>query len=251
MEKGNKMNEVINRLLDDLKKSHEQHLLAVKNSRPQQNEHRSTETKDLYAALAKAQGEMPTASLNASNPYFKTKYTDLAEIVRVSRPSLSKHGLSVTQQLISDDSGANTLVTTLGHVSGQYVQSSMRILPPKSDIQTLGSYISYLRRYQLASLLGVVSSDEDDDGEIVVADQRALLAKGPAQSNYSQKSAPYEPISREQLDMLEDELAEMPDLAEDILLKMQIQSLADMKKSLFKGAIDRIRQIKLDRTNSK
>lgn len=245
------MDNVVLHLLDELKKANDLYLQQLKNAKDKKPQHKSIETKDLYAALAKAQAEIQNASLNASNPYFKTRYTDLAEIVRVSRPALTKHGLSVTQQIISDDSGANTLITTLAHSSGQYVESSVRILPPKSDVQTLGSYISYLRRYSLASLICVVSSDEDDDAETVLADQRALLAKGPAINAYKPKEQPYEAITKEQLIELELELADVPDLAEEIMEKLQIQSLADMRKTNYSSAIRRIREIKQQRATAK
>lgn len=247
-------NSVTLRLLDDLQKMSELYLEQIKSKEDKAPRHKSYETKDLYAALAKAQAEMPMASLNAANPYFKTRYTDLAEIVRSSRPSLTKYGLSVTQQLITNDDGSNVLVTTLAHSTGQYVESCLRILPPKSDIQSLGSYISYLRRYSLASLICLASSDEDDDGEEVMADQRQLISKGPARNApvaQQNKNQAYEPITKEQLEQLEDELTDCPDLAEEVLEKMQLQSLADMRKSHFKGAIDRIRQIKLDRATVK
>jgi hypothetical protein len=245
------MNDIIARLLDSLKQSNEENtILRQELTESKKREHKSIETKDLYTALAKAQAEMPLASLNASNPFFKTRYTDLAEIVRVSKQPLTKNGLSITQQIISNEDGGNVLITTLAHNSGQWVESYMRILPPKSDVQTLGSYISYLRRYSLSALICQASTDEDDDGEQVMHDQRALLSKGPAQiipKQMQNKQQAYEPITKEQLEMIEDELSEAPDLAEMVLDKLQIQSLADMRKDQFGKSIERIRQIKLDR----
>lgn len=244
------MTEVITRLLDEIKTLYSQKIESTKKEFQKESQYKSLETKDLYAALAKAQAEMPTAGLNAANPYFKTRYTDLAEIVRVSRPALTKHGLSVTQQIITTDDGANVLLTTLAHSSGQYIESRIRILPPKSDIQTLGSYISYLRRYSLASLICVVSSDEDDDAETVLADQRAAFSKGPAQVKYEPKQHAYEPVSRDQLVELELELTDFPDIAQEVLDKLQIQSLADMRKTMYPSAIKRIREIKKERANA-
>ena len=130
---------------------------------------RSTEIKELYTALAKAQAEMETASLNAQNPFFKNRYADLAQIVKASRPALTKHGLCVLQQILAQDDGNTILVTILAHSSGQSIESRMRIVPPKTDVQTLGSYITYLRRYSYAALVGIVTGDEDDDGEGAVS----------------------------------------------------------------------------------
>ena len=59
------------------------------------NEHTSTETKDLFTALALAQSEIETANKTNDNLFFKSRYVDLAEIVNSSRAVLTKHGLSV------------------------------------------------------------------------------------------------------------------------------------------------------------
>lgn len=133
--------------------------------------HRSEELKDLFTALAKAQAEMETAELSSSNPFFKTRYADLAAIVKASRPALTKHGLSIIQQIISHEDGQTMLHTMLCHTSGQWVESRVRIVPPKNDVQSIGSYITYLRRYSIAAICGIVSSD-DDDGEMAVAHNR-------------------------------------------------------------------------------
>lgn len=129
-------------------------------NRKTEQEQKSFQCNELYAALAKAQGEMETAGLTNANPFFKSKYADLAELVRASRPALTRHGLAVTQYI--DNA---VLYTMLCHSSGQHIQSSMSINPTKTDVQSLGSYITYLRRYMYAALVGVVVSNEDDDGE--------------------------------------------------------------------------------------
>jgi hypothetical protein len=51
----------------------------------------------LAAAMAEAQGEMENASKKSTNPHFKSKYADLAEILNTVRPVLARHGLSVVQ----------------------------------------------------------------------------------------------------------------------------------------------------------
>ena len=243
------MNDILNRLLDELQKSHAEQIQEIKSSKIAQQPHRSTEIKYLYAALAKAQAEMGIASLASENPYFKSRYADLSAIVKASRPALTKNGLAISQILLTNDDGANLLITTMGHSSGQFLESRLRILPPKNDVQTLGSYITYLRRYSYAALVGIVTGDEDDDAETVVADQRQAFAKGPASHSYKPKENSPEAITREQLQELEIELSDSPDIAEEILDKMQLQSLADMPKIKYHTAIRRVREIKLLRSN--
>lgn len=124
----------------------------------------SIELNDLFDALAKAQGEMEEAKTDSKNPFFKSKYADLASIFRASRKVLAKYGLSVVQP-VRNFQGKRYLFTRLGHASGQWIEGGIPLSPPKEDIQSLGSYITYLRRYCYAAMVGVVASGEDDDGE--------------------------------------------------------------------------------------
>lgn len=127
-------------------------------------EHRSMEVNELFSSLSKAQAEFKVAVKDSSNPFFKSKYATLQSIIEASRPALCKQGLSVVQQVIPHENGYEYLVTMLCHSSGQWLSSSMKIAPTKPDVQSLGSYITYLRRYSYSSLIGVYDGAEDDDG---------------------------------------------------------------------------------------
>lgn len=133
---------------------------------------------ELFAALAKAQAEMDVALKDSSNPHFNSKFADLKSVVSVSRPALTKNNLCVTQPPVKEEWGA-VLVTILGHSSGQWISSEIEIKPmkkmgkyekkedfipgPDDDPQKIGGFITYMRRYAYASIVGVVA--EDDDGE--------------------------------------------------------------------------------------
>jgi hypothetical protein len=127
------------------------------------SEYKSTELNELLKAISMAQSEINVALKSSSNPFFKSSYANLQSIIEASRPALCKHGLSVIQQMVTDN-GSDYLVTILGHASGQWISSRMKIAPQKTDVQSLGSYITYLRRYMYAALVGVYDG-EDDDGE--------------------------------------------------------------------------------------
>lgn len=195
--------------------------------------YRSADLKDLFTSLARAQAEMQTAGLSAENPYFKTRYADLAAIVKASRPALTKNGLSIIQQIITNDEGHTYLHTLLCHSSGQWVESRVRIVPTKADVQSLGSYITYLRRYSIAALCGIVTSDEDDDGNL------AATAYVPAIKN---TQSIY--ISAQELAILEAEIAKHPDIGQLIKDGLQIASLALIPKSKYLATINRIKEIK-------
>ncbi len=118
---------------------------------------------ELFSALAKSQSQMHAALKSSDNPFFKSKYADFGGIVEASRPALTSNGLAVVQRIVVLPDGTEALHSILGHSSGQYIDSTMRIKPTKNDVQSLGSYITYLKRYAYAALVGVIT--EDDDGE--------------------------------------------------------------------------------------
>ena len=189
---------------------------------------------ELFGALAKAQMEMEIAKQEARNPFFKSSYADLAAIVTASRPHLTKNGLCVIQKVVPNEKG-NYLHTVLGHTSGQWIESRMIINPPKNDIQTIGSYITYLRRYSYSAMVGVVSADEDDDGEKAMKEER---------KNKNQEPIGTSKISKEQLEIISNELEGHEEILESLLSGFKINKLSDLPSKKYKVCVERIREIK-------
>lgn len=154
----------------------------------------SEQLAELYAALSKAQGAMTAAAKDSKNPHFGSKFADLASIWAACRKPLADNGLCVIQAPVRSPSGQQLeLKTTLAHASGQWVRSYYPITPMKNDAQGIGSAITYAKRYSLSALVGVVSEDEDDDGER--AQGRGgngfdALEKRPPQQQPEQPKAP-------------------------------------------------------------
>ncbi len=98
---------------------------------------RSAEMNELFAALAKAQIEMNIAGTSRINTFYKSNYADFCDVIKASRPALTKNGLSVIQQILQNEDGTDMLHTLLCHSSGQWVETRMRIVPSKPDIQPL------------------------------------------------------------------------------------------------------------------
>lgn len=122
---------------------------------------KSNSIKELATALAKAQAEVGNAKKDSDNPFFKSKYADLATIMDVVRPVFTKNGLSFVQ-MPGHDGEMLTVTTMLLHSSGEYISEVAKVRPVKPDPQAAGSAITYLRRYALAAFAGV--AQEDDDG---------------------------------------------------------------------------------------
>ena len=116
----------------------------------------------LVKALVNVQGEIKPAKKESENPFFHSKYADLGAVWESCRALLKANGLVVIQttKVVGTDV---VLVSTLAHVSGEWIKGELLLIPVKRDPQGIGSSISYARRYALAALLGIVS-DEDDDG---------------------------------------------------------------------------------------
>lgn len=115
----------------------------------------------LSAALSKAQGEFSHAKKDAENPFFKSKYADLACVIDAARAALSKNGLAVIQTTRLT-AGQLSLITTLSHSSGEWIKGEYPINPTKNDPQGMGSAMTYARRYAFSAITGIAS--EDDDG---------------------------------------------------------------------------------------
>lgn len=141
-----------------------------------------SEIDQLAAALVSAQGEFSAIPKNADNPFFRSKYADLATVVSHAHPILSKHGLAVSQHPSTVD-GEPALTTHLIHSSGQVLSSTMKLCATKMDPQGQGAAITYARRFAYSAVLGLVT-EADDDGNsasnATVATYKATLKKKPS-----------------------------------------------------------------------
>jgi hypothetical protein len=146
----------------------------------------------LSAALCSAQCEVENATKNAVNPHFKNQYADLPAVLEAVRPVLNKHGLAVVQHPGFED-GVCTLTTMLIHKSGEWIQSESASPISKQDPQGIGSAVTYLRRYSLASLMAIGQADDDGNA-----------ASGPSRrANGFAHSQPPKPPTKTQKAMLE------------------------------------------------
>lgn len=120
---------------------------------------------ELNKALAAVKREMGKLKKDAKNPFFKSKYADLNQVLENVEPLLEKHGLVLTQPVISN--GQHNFVSTeITEINTGQAAVSRLGLPVIEDMQKLGGAITYARRYTLKSLLGM--QEEDDDGEAAV-----------------------------------------------------------------------------------
>jgi hypothetical protein len=135
----------------------------------------SDSIKELATALAKAQGELMGAKKDTANPFFKSKYADLASIVEALKACFPKYGLAYVQTICTSEDGVG-VETLLTHSSGEWVRSDPFYLPVnKADAQGFGSCATYARRYSLAAIAGV--APEDDDGNAAAKSAPTVLER--------------------------------------------------------------------------
>ena len=145
--------------------------------------------------------ELKRAAKSASNPYFKSKYAGLDDVIEACRNVLNSHGIAVTQtveyspeankremgadgvELLWGTPQQTFLVTTLLY-GEQSIRSVMPLEYKKADMQSLGSAITYARRYSLQGICCLATDEPDDDANAAVGTE-AMDKKTP--SKYKQR----------------------------------------------------------------
>lgn len=115
-------------------------------------------------ALVSAQKKFGAALKDAANPAYRSKYADLSAVIEATLKPLNEQGIAVMQapQL---DGQMVTVTTRLQHVSGQFYESDLSlpaVQRDRFDAQSVGSAITYARRYSWQAITGLAT--EDDDG---------------------------------------------------------------------------------------
>ena len=130
---------------------------------------------NLAIALSIVQGKLTHAIKDSNNPFFKSKYADLESVWDSCRNLLSQNGLAVMQFPGEYYDGTMHLTTILTHKSGEWIGQDMSVPVTKPDAQGAGSALTYMRRYALAAVVGVVQAD--DDGNAASAPKPVVKAK--------------------------------------------------------------------------
>lgn len=127
---------------------------------------------DLAAALVKVQPRLEHPKKHGINPHLGNKFADLNATIDANREALSEHGLCVLQTHESRHTAQGQLVTVrtvLLHQSGQAIESYASVLVEGlargcNMAQTIGQYITYLRRYGWLTIVGISGEDDEDGG---------------------------------------------------------------------------------------
>lgn len=193
----------------------------------------------LTAALAKAQGEIKGAIKDHDNPYFKSRYADLAAVWAACRGPLSANGLAVIQG-VSSEEGKIAVETLLSHASGEWISERLLIPVLKSDPQGFISAATYGRRASLAAIVGVAPADEDDDGE---AAQNSFR-----ESDIPKKSMP--PAERKEVSPPPENVKKISEAQTKMLFTLLSKSTLSNETFCEKFGIDNIRDLNMGEMNA-
>lgn len=163
----------------------------------------STKLQSIHKKLLAVQKELPKLKKDAENPFHKSKYVTLDNLLAHVLPILNKHGLLLVQSVGTievGDSREPALSTTIFDEQGTSVSDSMLLLQKSADPQAQGSAITYARRYALTTILGI-AAEEDDDAEGTKPNGAKPVARptGGATGTYATaRPLPSRPISQPQ-----------------------------------------------------
>lgn len=159
----------------------------------------STESLDLQ--LAKAQGELKSPNQTKVNPFFKSKYADISDILSAIRPTLKKYDISLTQWPIANEDPKRAHVLTRIAFKGEFMLCEGSIPIAKGDAHGYASAVTYLKRISLGAVLGL-SFEEDDDGNksVTKPKEKQISSSNPDLFTFGQyKGKSLKEIPREKL----------------------------------------------------
>lgn len=118
-------------------------------------------TLTIAEAMAKVHEKLVQPKKDKANPFFKSKYVPLENVVEAIDNAIKGTGLAYMQLPFSTDDGVG--VKTIVMTKDEKIESDLVLPSKKVDVQAYGSVITYARRYALSAFFGI-TSDEDDDG---------------------------------------------------------------------------------------
>lgn len=187
------------------------------------------ECNELLKALVVAQTDIqaPHMDKKGQNDH---KYASLHAIYEAIRLPLAQNGLSIQQDVISDEKGVYWLISELSHVSGESRDYKMPvIIDRQGGCHGFVSGLTYARRAAITSLLCLPQDDDDDGAKAMVKTQK----KEPQKESLPESTD----ISLAQLRTLSKEIGPDEDLLHTFLAHARIEKLTDLTADRYAGAM--------------
>ncbi|WP_273757343.1 ERF family protein, partial [Bartonella sp. MM73XJBT] len=163
------MERILNRALEnDVDMDRLERLIALREKEIERQNYQSF-VSDLSAMQIKYQ----KIQKNSINTHTKSTYATLDQYIDAVKDTLAKYQFALFYRIKSQTTTNVTIEITLSHPSGNQI-STEGTFPidgqgSKNNIQSVGSTITYARRYLLGMLLNVTSDEDDTDGNTLIA----------------------------------------------------------------------------------
>lgn len=114
----------------------------------------------IFPLIFKVKKDLKSVAKTSNNPYFKSKYADLNSHIDAVEDLLEANDLVLSQPTVGDSTG-NYVETRITHApTGQFIEASIKLVG-ETDMQKVGSAVTYARRYTLGALLSMKAVDDD------------------------------------------------------------------------------------------
>ncbi|WP_440466920.1 ERF family protein [Pseudomonas sp. YH-1] len=140
---------------------------------------------EFNASMASMQSELPSIAERGAitvNGQKRSNYATFEDINDIVKPIMQRFGFAVSFRVETVQAGVS-VTGILMHRAGHREQTTM-LVPldtsgSKNAVQSLGSSVSYGKRYVLSALLNITTRGEDDDGNAAVPPKKLVT---PAQA---------------------------------------------------------------------
>ncbi len=145
----------------------------------------SKDVSDIDKGLVEFHKKIEAIDKSGNNTFLKYTYATLDDILAEVNPKLADEGLYLMQFPINVGKDEVAIRTSIRSTNGQYITSDSVAFKYKTDIQFLGSIITYLKRYAISAALSINLSTDSDCAE---QNDNTTQASSPATERTSARS---------------------------------------------------------------
>ena len=209
------------------------------------NRIQSSQVNELIVALIKAKLEFKPLVFDKKGN--RNKYASLGAIKDATEKPLLKNGITLDQYEVKEVGHEVILVSILTHISGQWRASTSPIIsdPNSKSIQDTnqrhGAALTYTTRYAARTILGLYADEDDLDNYDHSSSRNNDYNDTPIIDTKPAYKPKESTLTPEQLHYVEHSLKGHPDLAEELLSKLNLKKLSDIPNSLYIKALETIK----------
>lgn len=202
---------------------------------------------DIQHALEQAVRRLPVWITTDSSGAHNVKYATLKAILAVVKPVLGEHGIRIRQgcefsRSADDGSGMKgrliPVYTDLVHaISGAVERTIVEVPLTRLDPQSMGSAITYGKRYSILAALGLATDEADDDGARAMP--RDITTKASDGAELVALKSDIDDIAKNEKTKPQDKLAALTKWATDAKVKRRMNDLPE-------GELERLRSYFVD-----